>query len=442
MKNSAQAFHESLLTTLFCSVILLLAVACHAGGYLHWESSAFLLNYTAERPLLNIIFDPHRNDWGLYQCRELSYFFDWIDSQIVYAFLKAKLLWFISPSAIVFSLLTIWFQQYAGRMLFPRLSGIFFTLHGAAMALLPALSESIYFRSSKFLTLAGMTFLIFGTALRFIKSKSVFAGTLSSGIAAAICVFSDRQGIFFVTAFTGIIAVMQFFHKRCGAEKILRLCTAVILSGIVANLWVVPFIVNFLNHYLPDFSYQGDFAVNGSILQSGFRFVSANCGFFLTGCSNVYVSSVAGTLLITAMCLLFLRRHHLPPWLFPGTVCTIIVCCGLMVLRHPPLLHDDVIFSNYFLPSAAVLSFFYFTALDHLPEKIKKWCFLLPLLAICLRLYPYLYPEMLFRDDKYQKVYQDATIKLKYAIENPDCDHRLLTLPYRMEMLLEKLKRR
>jgi hypothetical protein len=81
MNQRNSALRDSLYSSCFAAVILLLAIACHAGGYLHWESSAFLLNYTADRPLLNIIFDPQKNDWGLYQCRELSYFFDYLDAK-------------------------------------------------------------------------------------------------------------------------------------------------------------------------------------------------------------------------------------------------------------------------------------------------------------------------------------------------------------------------
>ena len=89
MKPMTPALRESLLTVFFSAVVLLLAIACHGGGFLHWESSAFLLNYIADRPLPAIIFDPLKNDWGLYQCRELSYFFDYLDAQIIYMILKS-----------------------------------------------------------------------------------------------------------------------------------------------------------------------------------------------------------------------------------------------------------------------------------------------------------------------------------------------------------------
>ena len=62
IKKMSPALRESLISTTFSAVIMLLAIACRGGGYLHPESSEFLLNYTADRPLLNIIFDPAKND--------------------------------------------------------------------------------------------------------------------------------------------------------------------------------------------------------------------------------------------------------------------------------------------------------------------------------------------------------------------------------------------
>ena len=439
MKPMTPALRESLLTVFFSAVVLLLAIACHGGGFLHWESSAFLLNYIADRPLPAIIFDPLKNDWGLYQCRELSYFFDYLDAQIIYMLLKSGVCWFVSCSAILFSLLGLWFQQYAGRLLFPRLPGIFFTLHGMALALLPAIAGSIFFRSSKFAVFAGLTFLIFGTALKCIRKKTVFSSNISCCLAAFITVFADRQGVYFVTAFTGILAVMQLFDHRRVFTRIIRLCGAAVVVGVIADLWIMPWIIQVINHYQVDFSYQGSFAVDSSLFFKGLRFFAANCGHTFAGQTTIVSATAAGMLFLFVSALILLKKKNFPCWLFPGSVVTAVICCGIMVLRHPPLLHEDIIFSNYFLPSAAILTFFYFAALENLPERLRKFCWLVPLLILVFRLYPYLHPEMLCREDKYQKVYQDATVKLKQAVENPGENKIPPLIPYRMEKLLEKL---
>ena len=442
MKKMSPALRESLISTAFSAVILLLAIACHGGGYLHPESSEFLLNYTADRPLLNIIFDPQKNDWTLYQCRELSYFIDWIDAQIILALMKIKCVWFISFSTIIFSLFTIFFQQYAGRQIFPRLHGMFFTFHAAALALLPALTGNIFFRSSKMITTAGLTVLIFGTALRYLKRKNFFSSLKVCAVAAAVTVLADRQGVFYVTGFTGVIAVMQFFHPRYTLKKVLRICSIIIVAAAAANIFVVPWIIRCLNNYPPDFSYQGNFSVRNALFFHGVDFFIANIGNAFCGLSNIPYAEKTGLAFLCAVSyLLFRSRHrHLPFWLFPGVSIGIVICCEIMTLRHPPL-RDIVIFSGYFLPSMAIVSFFYFAALSTLPENVLKFSIIIPLLTICLRLYPYVYPEKLSGDIKNMSVFQNASVQLKDAIQNPQADRSQNTpLPYNMELLLRKIR--
>ena len=443
IKKTAPFLRESLISTAFSAVILILAIACHGGGYLHPESSEFLLNYTAERPLLNIIFDPQKNDWSLYQCRELSYFIDWIDAQIVFALLKIKCVWFISFSTIVFSLFTIFFQQYAGRQIFPRLPGAFFTFHAAALALLPALTGSIFFRSSKLMTTAGLTVLIFGSALRCLKKNVFFASLKVCTFAAAVTVLADRQGVFYVTLFTGVLAVMQFFHPRYALKKVLRICSIIITAAVAANIFAVPLIINALNNYMPDFSYQGNFPVR-SIFFHGADFFIANLGNAFGGLANVQYAEKCGLVFFCLIIyLLFRFRHrHLPFWIFPGVSIGIVICCEIMTLRHPPL-RDIVIFAGYFLPSMAIVTFFYFAALAGLPANLLKFSTLLPLLAICLRLYPYFHPEQFSGEIQNMSLFQSSSLQLKHILQNPAADHlQRKPLPYNMELLLKKLRKK
>jgi hypothetical protein len=148
-----------------------------------------------------------------------------------------------------------------------------------------------------------------------------------------------------------------------------------------------------------------------------------------------------GVIFCLGLWLLLRNQRHISPFLFLESVIVVIVCSGVMTSRHSALMDDTVMFSGYFMPSMMFFSFFYLIAINNLPEKFKKWVYVLPILAIILRLYPYIYPEMLFVDDKYQKIYQDATIKLKDVIKNPQIDYKKLTLPYRMDRLIEKLQK-
>ncbi|MBQ7207880.1 MAG: hypothetical protein IJS01_08800 [Lentisphaeria bacterium] len=442
MKPVSPAFREAFVVTGFAAVILALATACHGGGYLHWESSAFLLNYTADRPLAELVFDPARNDWGLYQCRELSYFFDWIDARIVFALLRRGIALFLSPVCLVLMLGMIFFQQYAGRRLFPRLPGLFFTLHGAALALLPCFCENIFFRSSKFLAAAGLLLLVFGTALRRLRDPG-WAGSVPVLCAAAVVtVLADRQGMFFVTAFTGLLAVMQFLRPCRAFSAVLAAGAAAVVFGVAADLVIAPRLIELFNGYTPDFAYQGTWQAQKGAAAAGLKFALANTGQMLAGIPSVTPAAAVGAAVWLGLFFLLRRDRHIPPWLLPGSIAAVVLCCGVMAARHPAILSWDIVFSSYFLPSGMALSFFWFAALERLPAGRLPFAALLPALAVCLRLAPYLQPERLFHEDKYQKIYQEATVKLRQALADPACDERRLCLPYRMELLLRKVRSR
>ena len=66
-------FGAACLGAFLCMVILFLITLYRDGGELHQESCFFFMNYLDDRPLIDIVMDPHRNDWGMYQARELSY---------------------------------------------------------------------------------------------------------------------------------------------------------------------------------------------------------------------------------------------------------------------------------------------------------------------------------------------------------------------------------
>lgn len=430
---------ESFWSTFSAAVVLLLATAAHAGAYLHWESSAFLLNYTMDRPFLEIIFDPDRNDWGFYQCRELSYVLDYFDAHLVLFLLKNKIIWFISPVCIILILFCIWIQQYAGRRLFPRLPGIFFTMHALALALLPSFTETLFYRSSKLLTAAGLSVVIFGTALRFIRNSGFWGRTSTIAVAALITVLADRQGVFFITAFTGIMAVWQYFHSSRQLKDVLRAAAAAVITGVAANVLAVPLIIKVTNGYFPDFSYQVDFRHDPAVFPDALQFMLGNTGHCFCGEILPDNAVVQGVILLVCMLFLLYRHRYISPLLLCGSAAAVTLCSFLMISRHNAIMDSNVIFSGYFVPSMVIFTFFLFAAFDRLPERVRKFIFLVPAAVIYLRLTPYIKPEYLFKDDRYQKVYQDATHRLRYAIENPDCNYRTLILPYRMERLLEKL---
>ena len=82
-------FGAAVLGAFLCMVILFLITLYRDGGELHQESAIFMMNYLDGRPLLATVIDPYNNDLSMYQARELSYFFDYLDAHFV-AFLMKK----------------------------------------------------------------------------------------------------------------------------------------------------------------------------------------------------------------------------------------------------------------------------------------------------------------------------------------------------------------
>jgi hypothetical protein len=439
ISEDGKCLRQSILSTAVSAIVLFLAIACHGGGYLHWESSAFLLNYTAERPFLQIIFDPLRNDWGLYQCRELSYFFDYIDANIIYFLLKHGIVWFISPISVMLILFCIWLQQYAGRRLFPRIPERFFIFYALALALYPAFTQMIFFRSSKLLAAAGLGILIFGSALRRLKDSGFWGRKAVICSGAVLAVLADRQGVFFVTAFTGIFAVMQFMKFSYTQKDIVRTGAGVVFAGIAANTLLVPLMIRIINGYFPDFSYQADFEITCSALFQAVEFVFANIGNAFCGIESKSAAVCGGVILCGVMLLPLRNFRRIPLYVVCGMFAVLTVCAWMMVSRHALIMDEGVIFSGYFTPSMMIFSFFLFAAVERLPEKLRKLSILLPLAVVVLRLMPYFTPEKLFHEDKYQVIYQNAAPKFEHAVKNPGCEYRKFLMPYRMERLLEKL---
>src|SRR5688572_8753027 len=88
-------------------VFAVLPLAFWDGGLIERESTFFVHQYTDGRPVLQTIFDPHANDIGTYQARELSYFFDWIDAQVLIAAVSRGLVVLAPVSGVLAGVLTV-----------------------------------------------------------------------------------------------------------------------------------------------------------------------------------------------------------------------------------------------------------------------------------------------------------------------------------------------
>jgi hypothetical protein len=229
------------------------------GGVLEEETIVFLGNYLDGRTVLEKVFDPHGNDFDTYQARELSYFFDFLDAQWLRAILRAGLVLFSPPSAILASILTaVVFLGGAARA-FPRLPG-----STRALVLLVLLSNYVFlttmglcYRATKPMMVPVLLALLSFVWVRLRPGAA--AATASRDFAVVFglaCLTSafDRQGFFYVVVLTGALGLT--WAVRRGTLALALGAAAASLASVAYNYRIGPWLIETVNGYRPRFNYQ------------------------------------------------------------------------------------------------------------------------------------------------------------------------------------------
>lgn len=455
----------SLLLTLSGLLILVLEALYSAGGSLHVESISFLNNYLADRSLPAIIFDPARNDWGLYQARELSYLIDWLDVQFIAFSARKGVIHFYSLSSIIFLTLCVFIQQYGGRLLFPKLQSWIITILSLFFLLNPCVSGNIFFRSSKHGCALCFTLVIYLTlAILTGKGKKYWKWQIA-GIALGLITATlfDRQGAFFTAAYTSAAGLLLFVISGQQDGKYsnilsIRTVTTVILSGIailifgtIYNLYIAPACILSLNGYTPSFDYQNiSNLFSLKTLFPGLFFMAGNIGFTFNN-STGNTSFFLGLLLLSGLIFVFCRTAYLRKDYFwtvaAGGVLLLLggiwICSSGMYARHPAILQPDVMYGYYFLPVMALLIPVFLLA----AEAIRQTGFRRNPVGILLSL------ALLIHTGKYIGPYEVGLFEgsmrpvnlrlpmLRKAILEPDYDYRNSTMPYQMEHFIEYIRK-
>jgi hypothetical protein len=235
------------------------------GGTMDREASTFIRQYTTDdRPVVRKIFDPHRNDWGTYQARELSYFFDYLDAVVyrfVYRTFRAPV--FLPLSSLVASLLlAVIFSSGVSRSaedIDPLTASLLFGCIISSFVFVSTMA--VFYRSAKPLLAAGVLALLFHVRqasrrrrmnapdARLITRDAVWACAL-----AVVCGLLDRQGFAYVVAGCALVGLHVIWTRRL-KDVWLGLLTA--LGVLVAyNYAFAPVAIRILNSYWPNFSYQ------------------------------------------------------------------------------------------------------------------------------------------------------------------------------------------
>lgn len=233
------------------------------GGILELEVLQFIQQYLDGRPFLRKIFDPYANDFGTYQARELSYFFDYLDAQVFKRLMGMDMVVFIPLTAMAASLLTVAIFFWAVR----RYRTI--PAFTAALLLLVYLTNYVhvvtmgmFYRSAKpllaplLLLTSLLVAMLVGGLPGADQGDSRRRQRWGPVIFVLLCTMSmlDRQGFLYAGVGFGVLlgaALLRYVNWRLAAWS----------GGAVAlmasyNWWIGPAVVQAVSGYVPSLEYQ------------------------------------------------------------------------------------------------------------------------------------------------------------------------------------------
>ncbi len=361
-------------------------------GYATPESCCFIMHYNSGKPLLELIFDPNRTDWNLYQARELSYFIDALDAKFIAWCIEKKIAHFLSLSSILFFILTIFVQQYGIAKCFPRQKWFTSLLPSLLFGFAYVSANFNFFRSSKPAVAFFLTLLFFGVTWLLKNPEKTGRGKRIAEISTAVSLIMmplfDRQGFFFAGVFTvGTLLIwiasvskktekfMDLSREQIDSLRLFSWCGfASLLISTLWNLLICPEIIMAVNGYYPSFEYQQLPMGAYFNFAGGISFFFRNVGFlffpFASGISGI-VGGIMITLLLGISFFIEYKtdKKFRLTALWGAVLFSGIILGNTMTARHNAILRDDVIFGAYFLPFLAIFTVFFASILANVPKK-------------------------------------------------------------------------
>lgn len=315
------------------------------GGLIEIEATTFIRQYLADRGPLEKLFDPRVNDWGMYQARELSYAFDYLDARVFDA------LWsggghmlFVPASAALAATLTIVIVLVAVRRypLHLRLLSSLLLL-AYVTGYVHLITMGVFYRSAKPMLLpsiAATVFYLLRVAWPVDGARAPRAAPLGVFALLGAMGLFDRLGFFYAGAATVGLAVHAMFMR---GRRDLALAGVLAVVALVAyDGWLGPRLVYGFNGYWPDFGYQqipfDEFLYDPAIPLRGALLMFERVGLLAGGLSPWIVGP-----LVVLIVMWGLRQHVFPTTLVPWGIALVVVQVtvgSLMYVRLPGIYID------------------------------------------------------------------------------------------------------
>jgi hypothetical protein len=390
--QNARGDFSLLLPLLVSLVMAICSVFWQHGGFLHYEVEARLPYYLSDGSLPGKIYDSDYLDGGMYQARELSYFFDYIDCKFIawcVALGHPHFLSLIQYAFLVVISLVLW-RFGVGDLKLERwivlcVLLMFWTTPAVFLG-------GGFFRTAK-IGVSLAVVVLYRSIFRILRSAREDPGyrlPLRSWLfcfawAWAATLF-DRQGVFMVGTIIVILCFRFIGYREKSVLSLTGAFVAVLALSVMYNHVIAPLLTLSLNNYWPDFKYQhlpwGDLVERPvSFITSGLSLYLDNVGFFLGnippwGAALAVVGLVClalapgaggreGKLFFTAT-LGFLLSQTVLIW----------VMIALMVLRHGALVWPGMQMVYYYLPLMAMFGMTLLVVLSRLQMRpmLPGWC--------------------------------------------------------------------
>ena len=337
---------RTLLNTALVVVLILCALVAFVvpfwywdGGLIEIEGTQFIRQYLDGRSgLLRIVFDPHANDLGTFQARELSFLFDYLDARAFGARLALDRASFVPFSALLSGLLTIVLCLLSLRGL-PR--HLQLTMSCALLVYLTnyvnVVTMGMHYRSTKVL----LAPVLLGTTMYVAR---LFGGRSSNWAPPIVFVLFlimsllDRQGFFY--ALLGLAVLVVFAATTAGGWRVAAAGAAAVVFMMFYNAALGPMLVQRINGYVPNAEYQqlplGNLLTDPTIVGHASALL-VQAGAALFGGLPV---SLFGVLVVLAVAWAVSRWRRVPRTIAILTGILLvgeIALASLMIVRHPPV---------------------------------------------------------------------------------------------------------
>jgi hypothetical protein len=337
--------HATVAVVLLLAVVtaLIVPILYWNGGLIEIESTQFVRQYLDDRTTLRKVFDPHGNDLGTYQARELSYFVDYLDARFFESVMLVDRPLFVPASALVAAVLTILLFVLAIRRIpVPARLSVVLVLLVYVTNYVHLVTTGMLYRSSKPLlapVLIAAVFYLFTILNERPEARGTASWRRRSAPLIVFALFSvmsllDRQGFFYAVA--GAIAISVHGVVVGGRRDVLVAGLVAVGAMVLYNLMLAPMLVRALNGYSPSFAYQKipwSLVADPDLLRRSLALVIQSLATLFGGAPPPVFAVMFS---VVVLWMLFTRRKLAALAIL--AVCAVqTLLLVLLIARHPPI---------------------------------------------------------------------------------------------------------